>query len=812
MVTVRTWRWAARDLRRRWLSVSAIAVVIAIGTGVFAALGSTATWRRVSNDASFERLRVHDLELRVDGDTAVEAGRLIDLTGVLGDDVDGARETLRVRTQLELPTASGPVLVPGRLVSSEFSSSTDEIWTDAVDLVEVGKGAIPAEDDAGAVVLEEKFLDARGLEPPVQVNLAGGRTVTAVGSGVAPEDLIVSDERSLGFFAPGGFAVVYASRAVVEELSGFTSKVNGLVVDLVDGVDTGIAATRLADAARAAGVAVTVSTLDDLPSYRLLYDDIEGDQRVWRVLSALILGAAALAAFNLVGRVMDAQRREIGVQMALGVPPLRILRRPLIMAAQIALLGAVAGIGVGVLMARGMRALFLEVLPMPVWSTPFQTGMFARAAIIGFAVPFLASVLAARRVLRLHPVDAIHTVHRARPGSHPIRWAATRGRAITRLPIRNLLRAPRRGVLTALGVGASVASLVAILGLLDTFVATIERGEDELVSGGSDLLTIQFTGIRPVTDPTVTSLAGRPELVEVQTRLELPVILEPDGEEPIDLLVTTLDLDGPGWTPTIDDGLSTTLESGIVLATKALDDLGLRVGDEVVIEHPMMDDDGTFRSMRSSLTVVGTHRIPLRNIGFLDDRYHGLFGPVPLTNLLAARPAPGTTVAQAQALLFAQPGVASAQPITAFTEVFEDALDQFLGFLVLAAGAVLALSLLIAFNSTSISVDERSREHATMFAFGLPIRSVLIELAVEGALVGVVATLVGLALGTVLTHWMITDVVADTVPDLSFVFTIEPLTVILALAVGVLALSAAPLLVMRRLGRMEIPDALRVME
>ena len=811
-MTVRTWRWAARDLRHRWLSVSAIAVVIAIGTGVFAALGSTATWRRVSNDASFERLRVHDLELRVDGDTTVEAGRLIDLAAVLGDDVDGARETLRVRTQLELPTASGPVLIPGRLVSSEFTPSTGETRTDAVDLVEVGEGSIPTEDDTGAVVLEEKFLDARGLEPPVQVKLAGGRSVTAVGSGVAPEDLIVSDERSLGFFAPGGFGVVYASMAVVEDLSGFTSRVNGLVVDLVDGVDAEIAVTRLADAASAAGVAVTVTTLDELPAYRLLYDDIEGDQRVWRVLSALILGAAALAAFNLVGRVMDAQRREIGVQMALGVPPLRIMRRPLIMAAQIALLGAVAGVAVGVLMARGMRSLFLDVLPMPVWSTPFQTAMFTRAAIIGFAVPFLASMLAARRVLRLQPVDAVHTVHRARPGSHPIRWAARHGRAITRLPIRNLLRAPRRGVLTALGVGASVASLVAILGLLDTFVATIERGEDELVSGGSDLVTIQLTGIRPVTDPTVTSLAELPELVDVQTRLELPVVLEPGRDEPIDLLLTTLDLDGPGWTPTIDHGGSTARESGIVLAAKALDDLGLTVGDDVVIEHPKMEGNGTFRSERSSLPVVGTHRIPLRSIAFLDDRDQDLFGPVPLTNLLAARPTPGTSVAEAQRLLFAEPGVASAQPISAFTEVFEDALDQFLGFLVLAAGAVLALSLLIAFNSTTISVDERTREHATMFAFGLPLRWVVIELAIEGALVGIIATLVGLALGTVLTHWMITDVVADTVPDLSFVLTIEPLTMILALAVGVLALGAAPLLVARRLRRMEIPDALRVME
>ena len=34
-------RWSGRDLRRKWVQVAAIALVIAIGTGLFSALGST---------------------------------------------------------------------------------------------------------------------------------------------------------------------------------------------------------------------------------------------------------------------------------------------------------------------------------------------------------------------------------------------------------------------------------------------------------------------------------------------------------------------------------------------------------------------------------------------------------------------------------------------------------------------------------------------------------------------------------------------------------------------------------------------------
>ena len=42
--------------------VAAIALIVALGTGTFAGLGSTAEWRRQSNDASFAHLRMHDLQ------------------------------------------------------------------------------------------------------------------------------------------------------------------------------------------------------------------------------------------------------------------------------------------------------------------------------------------------------------------------------------------------------------------------------------------------------------------------------------------------------------------------------------------------------------------------------------------------------------------------------------------------------------------------------------------------------------------------------------------------------------------------------
>ena len=75
---------------------------------------------------------------------------------------------------------------------------------------------------------------------------------------------------------------------------------------------------------------------DDAEAFRMLYEDIDNDQRFWNALGRSSLLAAALAAFNLVSRIVEAQRREIGIGMALGVAARQLAIRPLLVGVQIA--------------------------------------------------------------------------------------------------------------------------------------------------------------------------------------------------------------------------------------------------------------------------------------------------------------------------------------------------------------------------------------------------------------------------------------------------------------------------------------------
>src|SRR5512145_2937533 len=100
----RLWiRWAVRDARRRWLQVVSIALLLALGVGMYASMSSMSVWRVDSADASFAALRMHDLRVSlVEDGTAREGALLAALEGSdARDAVAAAGERLVVSTQVD---------------------------------------------------------------------------------------------------------------------------------------------------------------------------------------------------------------------------------------------------------------------------------------------------------------------------------------------------------------------------------------------------------------------------------------------------------------------------------------------------------------------------------------------------------------------------------------------------------------------------------------------------------------------------------------------------------------------------------------
>jgi putative ABC transport system permease protein len=803
--SVRLWvLWSWRDLRRRWLVVTALALVIALGTGVYAGLGGTSAWRILSNDLSYSSLRMHDLRVQLPEGGFVPEGTLLDALAGLEDasSVEVAVERLVAPTLVDASTGTDQLLVPGEVVGMP----TGQAPVDAL-YVEDGRGLGPADGERAVAVLESKFAAEHDLPAEGRLLLGAATPVEYVGTGYTPEYFRVIGRRGL-VLGETGFAVAFMPLSAAQQATGRPDRVNDLVLRLWPGADEQRVRSQLTAAMAPFGGTVTTQAAD--PVHRALYEDARNDQTTWNVFAFLILFGAAFAAFNLVTRMIESQRREIGVGMALGVPPRVLAVRPILVGVQISVLGVLAGIGVGWLTGAAMGNAMAALLPLPVWETPLQAGRFAQAAVLGLLTPVLATIVPIIRAVRMRPVDAIRTgaYGSARPAGRLLRLvtrAHLPGRTYVSMSLRNVLRAPRRTLLTALGVAASITSLVAVLGLLDTFTAAGDANAAEVEHSSPDRLVVTLDMFYPADSARLRAVAETPGVAAVEPQLGVQATLG-DSDTEVGALIQVVDLANDIWAPTLvdDDGP----RDGIVLSEKAALDLGVAPGDTITVRHPMRGAGG-FGLVTSRLPVRALHPNPWRTFAYLDAGGAALFGLAGAANQVVVVPSGDTD--ELRRSLFQLPGVAVIEEAAGFEEVLDNALGQFTGILRVIEVATLLLAMLIAFNAASISAEERTREHATMFAFGLSPGVVMSMAVVENAVIGLLGTLAGLAGGYVALSYIVSGFDQVT-PELLVVPTLSSATVLTTLTLGVVVVALAPLFGVRRERRMDIPAALRVVE
>jgi putative ABC transport system permease protein len=306
-------------------------------------------------------------------------------------------------------------------------------------------------------------------------------------------------------------------------------------------------------------------------------------------------------------------------------------------------------------------------------------------------------------------------------------------------------------------------------------------------------------------------VAAAESVGQVESVLRLGGTLSAPQADDVEVFLEVLDLDSDLWAPTFEEGGLPSDRSGIVIARKAAEDLGVSVGDTVTLEHPARQGTGIVL-VRTPIEVTGIHPSPFRFDAYLDRSVLAGFGVAGVANALNVLPAAGSTPDDVERELFEMSGVASVQPVAVSATVVQDSLEEFTAIFRVLQIFVLLLAVLIAYNATSINADERARERATLFAFGLRLRRVVGLETAEGVLIGLLGTLAGVGVGALVVRWIVASVWEATMPELGLEVALSGGTILTAAALGVLAVAIAPLLTIRRLRRMDIPGTLRVVE
>jgi putative ABC transport system permease protein len=118
----------------------------------------------------------------------------------------------------------------------------------------------------------------------------------------------------------------------------------------------------------------------------------------------------------------------------------------------------------------------------------------------------------------------------------------------------------------------------------------------------------------------------------------------------------------------------------------------------------------------------------------------------------------------------------------------------------------------MAYNTTRSNIDERRRDIATMFAFGTRVRTVLRMAMLENLVIGLMGTAVGLGLGWLTLNAVMLDRIESIAPDMNIIVSVSSTTYLWAVVIGVIVVAVTPLVLTRRLVKMDIPSTLRVIE
>lgn len=514
---------------------------------------------------------------------------------------------------------------------------------------------------------------------------------------------------------------------------------------------------------------------------------------------ALVVGAFLIV--NTFSILVAQRSRELALLRALGASQRQVTGSVLLEALLLGLLGSTLGLGLGVLLALGIRAVFSRVgLDLAGQGLVFEPRTVVAAYGVGVVVTLLAALLPALRTARIAPVQAMRddvalpesslrarflggvalavvgagvlaaglltTVPRAgwwvgagvllvllgvaaaspvlsRPLLLGARAAYARAfGSIGNLAGQNSLRNPRRTTATAsaLMIGLTLACTMAIIG--DSAKASVDRAVEEGFVGDFVVSNVFAGAFSPSVADEMADVDGVAEVVRQRVvRAEVGGVGTQGvvGTDPGSL--ATLEVD-------VVDG-ETDLARGTVLLEEGFAaDERLGVGDELTVDVPAGERSWRVAGLFAENPIVF---FPvLTSVATLDGA-----GFTPQDNLVVVDAddrldAAGRDVVQSdlEAVVADQP-IVTVKDQAAFAAEQREPVDQFVLLIFALLGLALLIAVLGIVNTLALSVLERTREIGLLRAIGVTRVQLRWMVTLESVVISLLGAVLGVVLGVV---------------------------------------------------------------
>ncbi|UCH33347.1 MAG: FtsX-like permease family protein [Armatimonadota bacterium] len=786
-------RKLVRDIAaNRWL-FTAVTSVVLLGVCLFDAAYMSFQNLSSSYDLTYDRLRFADFTTRFHSGPEALENRARAIPGV-------AQAYGRLSQEIELAqTGRESEKVVGRVLAVPDQGPPD------VNAVLVLDGAMPS-PRRRELLLERNFAEANGYRPgdtitPVILDEEVEFTVSGIAA--SPEYILAVRAKEYLMPQPEEFGALFTTRTQAEELLGAPGTINELCVTITQYADRERVIQAVEDLVRPYGFEETI-TRDDQPSNNLLQSDLRAFRELAVIFPAFFLVIAALTVYTLLTRMVRSQRTQIGFMRASGYSSSEILVHYLEFALVLGLLGAtigtIAGHGLGIISTH----YYTRVVGVPFLDMRPRWGSMSVGWMAGLVVALLAGIVPARAAAQLQPAETMRTETPAARRSWALRVL---GRSfgglpyVARLPLRNLIRRPRRTAYTALGIASAIALVIVSLGMLDASYAAINMYFYDV-----QVYDLRVSFLDPQPWSRLARIGHWEGVERVEPGLMIPVELQFDGKS---YFTVVLGLPRDSRLYRLYDPRGESLSpppAGMLIGATARSKLDAHTGDTLRVRLPEEPPDV---QRWHNVQVVGYVHQPVGGLVYMSlDQLRRVFGrdlDLPRNGVTGAIIAvdPRYT-SHVRDRLFDLTGAVEAESTAQTRAQIEELMKLFYAYLGIMLSFGIALAVAILFNTATIGVLERSRELASLRSLGMTRRQVGLMVTIENAVTALGGSLLGMGLGRLLNIYFIAAYSGE---QLQLRPVIYPQSYAITVAAAFIALIIAQIPALRAVNRLDLAKA-----
>ena len=631
--------------------------------------------------------------------------------------------------------------------------------------------------------------------------VAEGKQVflTVVGTAISPETIVTMKDAATMMPDPKTFGIIMMPQNQAEQILNLNGEINQVVITLAPGADEKHVAEQVKALLEPYGNLADYPRKDQL-SHAILQGELNGLRTLASFMPVIFLGIAALIQFVMLGRMVKAQRQQIGVMKALGYGSGQIMLHYTGYALAVALLGALLGSLLGLGLATVMSQAYALYFNLPqsiggVNLTAILSGLF-----LSLGVSLIAGLTASRGVAVIRPAESMRPeppVGTGRVVLEQWNWLWRRLDPAWKMSLRTINRKRGRFAVTMVGVVFGVGLLVMSLFFNDAIDYMVKKHFYE--EQRYDLL-VRFNG--PVKDHELLNLSRLDGVTKTEPVLEIPVKLSINGRSEDDLLV------GVPQALTLKKLVNDTgeplpyPEEGILISRSTADKLGARSGDRVELETLL----GLGPARRAEVKITGINRQLVGSGSYISlEQANRILQESGVVSGAMLKVDPGKT-AMVEQQLGDMTGVSSISSLRKELANLNQNMDSMVYSLTIMIVFAVLLGFAIVYNSSVISFAERRRELATLRVLGFTTQEISGLLLKENILQSLLGVALGLPFGLYLSKWYVKAASTDlyTIPVI-----IYPQTYLFSALGGVCFIMVAHLLAVRGVKQIDMVEVLK---